>query len=48
MSGDEIAFAFPSFLSVIDGHLFVSDAGNDRLIRIRLTYHVERVKPLGG
>ena len=41
-----IHFAFPSFVSVIDGWLFVSDAGNDRIVRVKLGYRTESAVPV--
>ena len=41
IGGDEIAFAFPCFVSIKDGELYVSDSGNDRMVQVLLNYHVE-------
>ncbi len=41
VGGDEIAFAFPCFVAVKDGELYVSDSGNDRMVQVFLEYHRE-------
>ena len=46
IGGDELALFHPAYLAVhTDRRLFINDPGNDRLVSVKLGYHVEeRVK----
>ena len=47
LGGDEIGFFHPCFVGVhTDKRLFVSDIGNDRIVSVKLDYHVNKILPI--
>lgn len=47
LGGDEVGFFHPCFVGVLtDKRLYVSDIGNDRIVAVKLDYHVNKVVPI--
>lgn len=47
LGGDEVGFFHPSFVGTHTDHrLFVSDIGNERIVCIKLDYHVNKIVPI--
>ena len=47
IGGDEVGLFHPCFVGVhTDKRLFIADIGNDKIVSVKLDYHVNKIVPI--